>query len=200
MHTEMINSLSFSAINHLLTQSDWARKRLQPHAGRTAQIDLSPIKTLGFSISSEGYLAEWIVDENTGLEADVTIRLSPGDLHHILRGGTETLMRHVHLEGNAEFADTLGFIARHLKWDAAEDLSHFTGDIIAQRLVSTGRSLAALPHQLLTSISGNLAEYLIQEKSLIVTQANTNAFNRDVAILRDAVARLEKRSARLNHR
>lgn len=187
----MMTSLSLSAINHLLAQSEWAKQRLLPHAGRTAQLDLSPW-TLGFSISAEGYLAQWKppADEN----ADVVLKLAPGNLHLFVTGGAEALMRQVHIEGNAEFADALGFVFRHLKWDMAEDLSKVTGDIAAQRITGLVHTLSGIPRELWDRTSSNLAEYLTEEKHVITTHSQVDNFRQEITALRDAVARLEKRA------
>ena len=133
----MISSLFLSATNHLLAQAGWARQRLQPHAGRTARLVLSPVAEIDFSVANDGQLAEW-----SGEEApEVSLRLAVADLPRLLVDGLETAMRHVRIEGNAEFAEALGFVFRHLRWDAEEDLSRLFGDIAAHRLVEGGRNV-----------------------------------------------------------
>ena len=192
----MISSLFLSATNHLLSQAGWARQRLQPHAGRTARLVLSPVAEIDFSVTNEGQLAEW-----SGEEApEVSLRLAVADLPRLLVDGLETAMRHVRIEGNAELAEALGFVFRHLRWDAEEDLSRLFGDIAAHRLVEGGRKVVDEGRRSLERASGNVAEYLTEESTLLVPRKALPAFAEEVVALRDAVARLDKRVARLEKR
>lgn len=192
----MISSLFLSATNHLLAQAGWARQRLQPHAGRTARLVLSPVAEIDFSVANDGQLAEW-----SGEEApEVSLRLAVADLPRLLVDGLETAMRHVRIEGNAEFAEALGFVFRHLRWDAEEDLSRLFGDIAAHRLVEGGRKAVDEGRRSLERASGNVAEYLTEESTLLVPRKALPAFAEEVVALRDAVARLDKRVARLEKR
>ena len=192
----MISSLFLTATNHLLAQAGWARQRLQPHAGRTARLVLSPVAEIDFSVANDGQLAEW-----SGEEApEVSLRLAVADLPRLLVDGLETAMRHVRIEGNAEFAEALGFVFRHLRWDAEEDLSRLFGDIAAHRLVEGGRKVVDEGRRSLERASGNVAEYLTEESTLLVPRKALPAFAEEVVTLRDAVARLDKRVARLEKR
>ena len=192
----MISSLFLSATHHLLAQAGWARQRLQPHAGRTARLVLSPVAEIDFSVANDGQLAEW-----SGEEApEVSLRLAVADLPRLLVDGLETAMRHVRIEGNAEFAEALGFVFRHLRWDAEEDLSRLFGDIAAHRLVEGGRKVVDEGRRSLERASGNVAEYLTEESTLLVPRKALPAFAEEVVALRDAVARLDKRVARLEKR
>lgn len=189
----MLSSLFLSATNHLLAQAGWARQRLQAHAGRTARLELAPLTAIDFSISAEGQLAEW-----SGEEApEVCLRLAVAELPPLLAGGMESVMRHVRIEGNAEFAEALGFVFRHLRWDAEEDLSRVLGDIAAHRLVDGGRRFAAEGRRSLERAGGGVAEYLTEEAPLLVPRSALPAFAQEVVALRDAVARLDKRIARI---
>ena len=109
----------------------------------------------------------------------------------------EGLMREVRVEGNAEFADALGFVFRHLRWDVEEDLSRLIGDIAAHRLVDAGRRFGVEGRDALERASGNLIEFLTEERPVLVARAALPGFATDIAALRDAVGRLDKRVARI---
>jgi len=157
---------------------------------------LSPVAEIDFSVANDGQLAEW-----SGEEApEVSLRLAVADLPRLLVDGLETAMRHVRIEGNAEFAEALGFVFRHLRWDAEEDLSRLFGDIAAHRLVEGGRKVVEEGRRSLERASGNVAEYLTEESTLLVPRKALPAFAEEVVALRDAVARLDKRVARLEKR
>jgi ubiquinone biosynthesis protein UbiJ len=53
------------------------------------------------------------------------------------------------------------------------------------------------PQQAAASIAGNLAEFLTEEKHILVTPLRAADFLRDVDELRDSVERLDKRVERL---
>lgn len=192
----MISSLFLSATNHLLSQAGWARQRLQPHAGRTARLALAPLAEVDFSVAADGHFTAWSGEDLP----EVTLRLAAADLPRLLADGLENAMRHVRIEGNAEFAEALGFVFRHLRWDAEEDLSRVFGDIAAHRLVEGGRKMVDEGRRSVERAGGNLAEYLTEESPLLVARKALPAFADDVIALRDAVARLDKRVARLEKR
>jgi ubiquinone biosynthesis protein UbiJ len=188
----MLSSAFLSATNHLLSQSGWARTRLLPHVGRTARLALTPLLELDFSVSAEGHLAAWAGES----EPEVSLVLAAADLPKLLADGLETAMRHVRIEGNAEFADALGFVFRHLRWDAEEDLSRLFGDIAARRLTEGGKHLLGEGRRSLERAGGNLAEYFTEESPLLVPRSALPLFAQDVVALRDALGRLEKRISR----
>lgn len=189
----MIDRLFLSATNHLLGQAAWARQRLMPHAGRTAHLDLAPLE-LDFSVANDGYLAEWHAPEEL---PDVSLSLPAGELPRVVTDGPSGLMRHVRIAGNAEFADALGFVFRNLRWDVEEDLSRIIGDILAHRAVSTVRSVAAAQRRAIDNTAANLAEYLTEERPMLVPRESLAQFSSELTELRDAVARAEKRIAKL---
>lgn len=189
----MLSSFFLSATNHLLAQAGWARARLQPHSGRSARLELVPLATIDFCVAADGQLAEWAGED----APEVTLRLAVADLPRLLIDGLETAMRHVRIEGNAEFAEALGFVFRHLRWDAEEDLARVFGDIAAHRLVDTGRRVADEARRSAARAGGNVVEYLTEEAPLLVPRAALPAFAQEVAALRDALGRLDKRLERL---
>lgn len=179
-------------INHLLMQSDWARQRLQPFAGRVAQFDMPPFEG-AFAITAEGNI---VAPSAETYQADVTIRL-PALSPLLLLQGIDTLMRSVRLEGGIDFAEALGFVLRNLRWDAEEDLSRVVGDIAAHRLVNGAREFAGWQQQATKNLAENFAEYFTEEQPLITGRAAIADFSTAVETLRDDLARLEKRIQRL---
>lgn len=192
---QMIDSLFLASTNHLLAQSGWARTRLQPHAGKRATLELSPL-AVSFSVSADGHLASCSSDS----EPDVMLQVPLAESARIIGGGMEALMSQVRITGNADFADALGFVFRHLRWDLEEDLSRVVGDIAAHRLVDTGVALGRAHKRMVSNLSGNLVEYLTEERPLLTPRALIPAFDDELRTLRDSVARLEKRIDRLGAR
>ncbi|MGL1833522.1 ubiquinone biosynthesis accessory factor UbiJ [Rhodocyclaceae bacterium SMB388] len=181
-------------INHLLGRAPWARERLMPYAGSSLCCRISPIE-LVFHIEADGYLAAGR-SEDAARPADVTITVPLAQLPGALVGDADKLMAAVNLQGNAELADSIGFVFRNLEWDAEEDLSRVLGDIPARRLAETARAMRRTHQRALSSLGGNLGEYFAEEQSMLVTHGALHVFTDDVRALRDDLARLEKRVER----
>ena len=183
---------SFSAfVNHLLAPAAWARESLAEHAGKVALIDVFPLR-LALVVEADGTLRP----APHGAEPAVTIRLTHAAALQILAEG-EKAWRTAAVEGDTGFASAISKVAANLRWDVEEDLSRVFGDIAAQRLAGAGRAAAAWPKQAASSLAGNVAEYLTEEKHLLVTPLRAAEFVRDVDELRDAAERLDKRIERL---
>lgn len=192
----MLSSFILAAANHLLAPAGWARARLQPHAGRTARLALGPLLEVDFSVASDGHLAQWMGDESP----DVTLRLSPGDLPSLLAKGSAELMREVRIEGNADFAEALGFVFRNLRWDAEEDFARIFGDLAAHRMVGDGRRIAEQGRLAIDRAGDNLREFMIHEARLLAARDALPILSAELAALRDRLARLEKRVLRVASR
>lgn len=184
------------AMNHLLGQSEWARMRLSGYSGNTLRLNADPVE-LFYALDDAGLLS----DAGSAVERpDVTISLPLGELPLIATGGSGRLLNAVRIEGNAELAETLGFVFRNLEWDAEEDLSRLVGDIPAHRITRSAHEFRLAHEHALQSLGGNLAEYLAEEEQLLVTRRALGDFTGDATQLRDRIARLEKRTERLERR
>lgn len=182
-----LQSLLLRALNHLIQGSPWAAERLRPFAGQQVRIDGTPLPVL-LAIAGDGHFAPG--DE--AADAAVTITLPP-DFAFRLLVDREQLFASARLAGTADLAETLAFVFRHLRWDVEADLARVVGDIAAHRLVRTGRGVLHWQQDAQARLWSNVAEYLSEEQRLLATPADIEAFARDVATLRDDVARLEKR-------
>jgi ubiquinone biosynthesis protein UbiJ len=185
-------SLPFiTVVNHLLSQADWARAALAEHAGKSAQFEIFPTR-IAFAVEAGGTLR---AAPDTG-EPDVVIRLTPATALQILGQGEKAWSK-ADVQGDSGFASVLSRVAANLRWDVEEDLSRVFGDIAAHRMAEGGRAAAAWPKQAAASLAGTFAEYLTEEKHLLVTPLLAAEFVHDVDELRDAVERLDKRLERL---
>jgi len=190
----MIEYAFISVFNRLLSRAPWARQRLQPHAGLVAQLNAPPIRLM-FEVSAEGML-----QSAAKTNPDVVLTLPLAVLGQFATGQVDAAMRSVHIQGNAEFADALGFVFRNLRWDAEEDLAQIFGDVAAHRLANTGRAVVAAQRRMVENVAGNLVEYLTEEQPMLVARALNEQFADALRALRDAVARTEKRIDRLQTR
>jgi ubiquinone biosynthesis protein UbiJ len=178
--------------NHLLESAPWARDKLSAHAGKTALFDVFPAR-LTFAVAADGRLQP---APQEALPA-VTIRLTHLTLLELLADGEEA-WRKAEVVGDTDFAAVISQVASNLRWDVEEDLSRVVGDIAAHRMAQAGRAAAAWPKQAAVSMAENAAEYLTEEKAVLVTPLHAAEFMHEVDELRDAVERLDKRIERLS--
>ena len=186
--------LSVATINHLLAQEAWARDTLMRRAGKVACIDMGHLR-LCMRVARDGML-EAAAD---GEVPDVTIHVKPGDLPLILQN-RDRAFSYVRIDGDAEFANTISQLSKGLRWDAEHDLERWVGPIAATRLVGGAR--AALSHATSASrrLAENVAEFLLEERRVLVRPTTVDAFADDVNRLRDDVERTAKRIARLEQK
>ena len=185
----MFDHAAILALNHVLARSSWATARLAPFAGREAMFLMPPLR-LQLLVKPDGLFA-------IGLgKPDVEIALPP-ETPLLALQSTERAIRQARISGSVEFADTLGFVLRHLSWDIEEDLSRLVGDIAAHRMAKTLRALTAWQKQAAFNLAENATEYLRDETGTLPSPSEISGFSNDVDRLRDDVARLEKRLRRL---
>jgi ubiquinone biosynthesis protein UbiJ len=187
-----------ATINHLLAQEAWARDTLMRKAGKVACINIGQMQghlRLCMRVARDGML-EVAGDEDV---PDVTIHLKLSDLPLILQN-RDRAFSYVRIEGDAELANTISQLSKGLRWDAEHDLERFLGPIAASRLAGGAR--AAVSHATSASrrLAENVAEFLLEERRVLIRPSTVDAFADDVNRLRDDVERSAKRIARLEQK
>jgi ubiquinone biosynthesis protein UbiJ len=191
----MLNTLLVRALNHLIGGEPWAGERLRAFAGKTVTIAGGPFP-MHLAVTADGLFAVADVAGELESEAAVTITL-PADFAARLLVDRSSLFAAAKLAGSADFAETLAFVFRNLRWDAEDDLAQWVGDIAARRLVQAGKSLHARQTQAVSNLAANVAEYATEDADWLAPPRELQAFGEAVNALRDDVARLEKRLQRL---
>lgn len=176
-----------SALNHLLAQNPWALPRLARFGGRTVRFGVAPL-SFSFTIQQDGTLHA----SAHGASADAACTASPAILPRLaLRD--ESALQDVAVSGDAALVEEILFLARNLRWDAAEDLSRFTGDIAAERIVQLAHAAGQQARKTAANLSESLAEYWTEEQPLIAAPRNLASFAQGVARLHDSIEVLEQR-------
>ena len=178
-----------AALNRLLEAERWALERLAPFAGETVALRAPPLPELRVAIVQGGRLAP-------GGEPSLSLTLGPGSLAALLRG-EDHFMRTVEIEGNARLAQEVLHLARHLRWDAEEDLSRIVGDAAAHRLAGLARDFLGWQRDAARRLAEAAMEYALEEAALLAPKSGHEALAARVARLRDALERLDKRIERL---
>ena len=190
----LTSNLSVATINHLLAQEAWARDTLRRHAGKIACIDTGHLR-LCMRVARDGML-ETAAD---GDVPNVTIHVKLSDLPLILQN-SERAFSYVRIDGDAEFANTISQLSKGLRWDAESDLERFVGPIAAARLVGGARGAVGSAGSAGRRLAENVAEFLLEERRVLVRPNHVEGFGDEINRLRDDVERSAKRIARLEQR
>lgn len=179
-----------AVINHLLRSASWARERLKPFCGKTARFTFAPF-TIALTITDTGQVSPAATDA-----CDAAFTVTPGVALRLL-AADKNAWQNVQSSGDTELAREVLFVWQNLRWDIEEDLSRVFGDIVAHRMVQTGNDLRRWQQQTADNLARSLATYWTEEQPLLASRADVEQFNHAVDTLRDDVARIEQRIARL---
>jgi len=177
-------------LNHLITQTPGGKSGLSKYAGRKLAIDAIIVRHV-FLIKEEGLLA---VVEDT--EAEATIKLTPDLLTRLPFEG-KAAFRSAPTEGDAELLSAFNDVFQNMAWDAEADLAKLFGPVVGFRLAEAGRSFTGWLGQVSLDTAKTLTEYATEENTLLASPLDIKHFNAEVDTLRDDVARLEARLAKL---
>jgi len=178
-------------LNHLLSQNSWAPTRLEKFFGKTIRFDIVPF-SVALKVSADGMLRP----ADDGASADARCVVAPSLLPR-LGLQEENAFQQIATEGDSALLAEIFFIARNLRWDAAEDLSQVTGDVAAERIVQGVQDLGEQLGSAAVNLSQAATEYWTEERPLIAKPEQLHEFTRQVDTLRDDIARMEQRVKRL---
>ena len=186
-----LDAAAARAANHVLRTAPLAMERLARHAGRTASFAVGPLH-VSLTVQTTGE----VTAAAAGAARDLEVRI-PAPLLTRLAARDEAAWREVAMAGDMELAHEISFVARNLSWDAEEDLSRVVGDVAAHRMAATARAAHRWGREAALRLAQGAAEYWTEEAPLVASRVKLGTFVEDVAQLRHAVERLEKRIERL---
>lgn len=188
------DALVGAPLNHLLRASSWARESLIPYTGKTVSV-----RCLPFSASLQIIASGEVTPAAAGALPDATLTVTPGLL---LRMATrdDTAWRDIVIEGDTALAGAVHHLWRHLRWDAEEDLSRVVGDVAAHRLAGTAQGMGQWAQISGENLLRSFTEYWTEERPAVAATNDLRGFAADVDLLREDLARLEKRVLRLASR
>jgi len=160
-------------LNQLLDRERWPRERLARFAGQVLELRLPLLAPLHVCVAPDGRIVPG------GAEPSAVITLSG-------------------IGGSGPLAEELRYLARDLRPDVEEALSRVVGDIAAQRIGDAARSLARWQRDAVLRAGEALADYVIDERKMLVRRSEFAPLAADIARLASALADLEQRIARLD--
>lgn len=186
----MFAQFALASLNHLLEQNSWAADRLVPFAGKTVRFEIAPI-SLACAIEDGRVSAA-----EASAIADASFTIAPSLLPR-LAAKDEKAYAEIGQAGDPELLAAIMYLSHNLSWDAAEDLSRFTGDVAAERIVQTVEGVRRQLGSAIGNIAQAAAEYWVEEQPMVVKPAQVAEFKHHVASLARDIARLESRVQRL---
>jgi ubiquinone biosynthesis accessory factor UbiJ len=191
--------LAPSALNALLRREDWARERLQRHAGKTARLALGGF-SLSLTIGSDGY----VETSDTAIVPDVTLTVVTEKLAVLKQMFSEQsrpdMAEIMHISGDAALAQAAADLAKHLRWDAQEDLANVVGDIPAAKLVAGAQALSGGLREAGKRFAHNVAEFLSEEQNSVAGRPMFEQWRNDTASLNTVTNALQAKATDLAKR
>jgi len=157
-------------LNQLLARESWARERLARFVGQSVELRPPLLPPLRLAIADGGRI------EEGGSEPAAVVTLQG-------------------VSGSSPLADELRYLAKHLRWEAEEELSKVVGDVAAERIGGALRAFGRWQLDAAQRLSEALADYATAESGALVRRSELRDFAAEVERLHAALARLEKRLA-----
>lgn len=142
-------------------------------------------------------LSEYAGEPNCRIKGTPISMARMGDLEQ--RTG-QLFSREVEIVGDTELAQRLGTILVAMDIDWEEQLSNYTGDIIAHQTGNLLRQLVNWKSHAIDTAAQNFKEYMQEEIRLLPAQTEIDFFLSGVDDLRDHIERLQARLTRLKNR
>ena len=137
-------------VNHLLSAEPAAVQRLLPHNGKCIRVELTDWPALlpapplaAFRVTPAGLL-EWCGEDEaaSGAPAELQLRISAANPALLMARLVAGERPEVSVQGEAQFAADVNWLADNLRWDIEGDLSRVVGPLAARQLASVGAALA----------------------------------------------------------
>jgi len=189
----MLSSAALAPFNHILLSESWARKRLQPHTGKTVQLCITPFLSIALTVQKNGELSAAAIGASIDTTATFTLGLLPRLFTH-----DEDAYSEISMSGDDAFAEELIYIGKNLHWDVEQDLSMIMGDIFAHRIVQTSKNIKYWHNETVQNLSEAMKEYWLEEQPLLANSSHTKEFIDDVNVLSKKVEQLEIRIEKIN--
>jgi ubiquinone biosynthesis protein UbiJ len=193
------------AMNQLLKLDDDSQQRLKKLAGKSLQVTIKELPwPLLFTFSDQiDVRAVITVDNNVGPisePVDCLIELNLETLPKLKDSSQLTQLiqqKQLNLIGDIYVAQTFSALLKDLDIDWEEQLSGYTGDLVAHQTFASMRTLFDKAKTQIEQGAIELGEHLTQSNSIAVKPSEVIEFSEGVTRLRSATERLSARIALL---
>ena len=178
-------------VNHVLANEAWAKAELSRHADKSILLQL-PLMDLGFKVGAEG-----VFELNNSSDAYALILELPAKALSDIASGPgklrEKAFKSVKITGDADLAQLLSRLAGQLRWEYEEDLAKVIGDAPAHFAVRKAKRIYGAGQLATRDLLENVAEYLSEEKRILLNKREFLVHKSNLSELREAVERMDKR-------
>jgi ubiquinone biosynthesis protein UbiJ len=173
-------------------ESESARGLCKRLEGRTLQVRTG-IPAFDAYLRVDNNRLEWVAGDAG--DADAVLEGTPLQLAKMVGSDPQSVIREgdVKISGSTEVADDFQALLDMVRPDLEEELSHFTGDVIAHEMGEGARALGQWLTRAERTLSRSMGEYLSEEARAVVTAAELEQFCAAVDVLASDVDRLEAR-------
>ena len=179
-------------LNNYIALDPNAKQKLAELSGKVAQIRINDTHWEFFIVIQHEQLqlsTEYAGTVNASISGKVATLLQT-----LKNAGKPTpLDNELTLSGDLEFIQVLKKIFGGIDVDWEEQLSRFTGDVVAHQIGNHFRSIKNFFDKTSSAFTSNITEYLQEESRHLVSPFEMEDFSADVATLRNDVERLQKR-------
>jgi ubiquinone biosynthesis protein UbiJ len=193
------------AMNQLLKLDDDSQQRLKKLSGKSLQVSIRELPwPLLFSFSEQIDVRTVITADNelepTSEQVDCLIELNLETLPKLKDSSQLTQLiqnKQLNLIGDIYVAQTFSALLKDLDVDWEEQLSVYTGDVLAHQTFTSMRTLFDTAKTQIEQGAIELGERLTQSDSIAVKPSEMMGFSRSVSDLRSATERLSAKIALL---
>jgi len=188
-------------MNQWLKLDDDSQQRLKKLSGKSLQVTIKELPwPLLFSFSEQIDVRTVVTPENDSDPSpepvDCLIELNLETLPKLKDSSQLTQLiqqKQLNLIGDIYVAQTFSALLKDLDVDWEEQLSHYTGDVMAHQTFTTMRALFDTAKSQIEQGAIELGEHLTQSNSIAVKPSEMLEFSRSVNDLRSASERLSAR-------
>ena len=138
-------------VNHLLLAEPAAVQRLLPHNGKRLRVELTdwpsllPVPPIAEFRATPAGLLEWCGEDKQSGDAapELQLRIAASNPAALMLGLAAGERPEVEVQGEAQFAADVHWLADNLRWDLEGDLARMVGPLPARQLSSLGTAIAA---------------------------------------------------------
>lgn len=193
------------AMNQLLKLDEDSQQRLQKLSGKSLQVTIKELPwPLLFNFSEQ-------IDVRTVMSSDIDLTNTTAPVDCLIELNLETLpklrdnsqltqliqQKQLNLIGDIYVAQTFSALLKDLDIDWEEQLSAYTGDVVAHQTFASMRALFDTAKTQIEQGAMELGERLTQSDSIAVKPSEMFEFSRAVSELRGATERLSAKIALL---
>jgi len=192
MTLQPLSGLARLAANSTWRDVDWARRKLEAHAGKSVRFEAWPLgfASITLRISAEG---DW-QDGEPDAVPDATVRITPALFARLLNApGKLGSAFSPDASGDSALVDTLRDLHDVLPLAIEEKMSSIVGPVIAHGVSSAAASIGAWPGYAAERAGAGLAAYWTQENATLPGRPAFETFRQEIAELDRRVDALDAR-------